>query len=98
MVDPSPRAPPGSGMVDAGRCPSKGNSGSATDPFGGCRSGAARQRRGGVGVAGSVINQDCADVATTTTQDHGPEPPGAVPGPVRAGARDGACADRLDRP
>ena len=42
-------------IVDAGRCRPKGNSGSATGPFGRCRSSAGRQLRGVVGVVESVI-------------------------------------------
>ena len=55
MVGPVAHTAPRSWIVDAGRCTPKGNSGSATDPFGRCRSGAARQLRGAVGVVESVI-------------------------------------------
>src|SRR5687768_14368819 len=45
----------------------------------------------------SCIHEDCAHVATAATQDHGAPAPGALSGPIRAGARHGARADRLDR-
>ena len=55
MVDPAARAAAWSWIVDAGRCTTKGNSGRATGPFVGCRSGAARHAHAVVGVAGSAI-------------------------------------------
>jgi hypothetical protein len=57
MVGAATRAASRFWIVDAGRCTPKGNSGSATDPFGGCRSGAARQHRGVVWVVVPAISQ-----------------------------------------
>jgi hypothetical protein len=55
MVDSAAGVPGCAWRVDAGRCPPKGNSGSATGPFGGCRSGAAGRVQTGATVVESAI-------------------------------------------
>src|SRR5215218_8261873 len=58
MIGSAAGAAPRPWIVDAGRRTSKGNSGSATGRFDGCRAGAARQCRGAVAVVESVIQPD----------------------------------------
>jgi hypothetical protein len=55
MVDSMARAAGCAWLADAGRHGSKGDSGTATDPFGLWRSGAARRVQAGVGVVESAI-------------------------------------------
>jgi hypothetical protein len=55
MVDSMARAAGWAWLADAGRHGPKGDSGSATDPFGTWRSGAARRVQTVVGVVESAI-------------------------------------------